>query len=84
MYLLGLLDREDEGAVVFQNTGKCLPSDTASHPRRLESFDCVLYAVQVQAKGAVDNIKVTTETYCVVREIQSDAEETFENLNIKI
>jgi hypothetical protein len=34
--ILGLLDLEDEGAIIFKNVGKYSISDTASHSRRLE------------------------------------------------
>ena len=33
--LPGLLDPEDEGIKILRNVGKCLPSDNASHLRRL-------------------------------------------------
>jgi hypothetical protein len=37
--LLGMLGAEDEGTVIPQNVWNYLPSDTASHPRRIESSD---------------------------------------------
>jgi hypothetical protein len=40
--LLRLLGLEDEGTAICRNIGKYPPNDTASHPRRLESFwDCM-------------------------------------------
>jgi hypothetical protein len=35
--LLGLLDCEDEGSMIFQNVLTCSPNDLASHPVRLDS-----------------------------------------------
>jgi hypothetical protein len=33
---LGLLDAEGESGAILQNYENCIPSDTASDPRRLE------------------------------------------------
>ena len=41
----GLLDPEDEGIKILRNVGMCLPSDNASHLRRLV---LVVFVLQVQ------------------------------------
>jgi hypothetical protein len=37
--LLGMLDAEAEGTMIPQNVWSYLPSDTVSHPTRLEASD---------------------------------------------
>ena len=39
---LGLLDPEDVGALMLWNIGNYLPSDTETHPSRLESSDLLI------------------------------------------
>jgi hypothetical protein len=43
-------------------------------------LDCILYEVQTQAEGAVDNINLIADTDCILLEIKSEAAEIFENL----
>jgi hypothetical protein len=42
MILLGLLDPEDEGTTVLQNTGNYTHNDTAPHPKDVKTDTAVM------------------------------------------
>ena len=51
VFFCTLLDPGDEGSTILRDVGNCIPVDTASHPRRLESLATPLCEPQISQRS---------------------------------